>query len=160
MHAPHLRSCTASALGALHIPQHLCLRNLTLYKDMSTSSVSSAPYIGWTLRHYLHDYVGRVYALRHAEHIDPEARLNIAYSATFLLFISLPVIGFALEHLWHYMVLAVFSGLQTVGVMMVTTAVHAYLLDGYPEGSGEVGAWVSASRNWSGLWRRISRSSG
>ena len=49
------------------------------------------------------------------------------------------------------MVLAVFSAVQTVGVMIVTTAINAYLLDCYPEGSGEVGAWVTASRNWSGF---------
>ena len=111
----------------------------------------AGPLIGWALGHYLHDYVGRVYALRHHGHIDPEARLIVAYPATLLLFISLLVIGFALEHLWHYMVLALFSGLQCVGVMIVTTAVNAYLLDAYPEGSGEVGAWVTASRNWSGF---------
>lgn len=49
------------------------------------------------------------------------------------------------------MVLAVFSAVQTIGAMIVTTAINAYLLDCYPEGSGEVGAWVTASRNWSGF---------
>ena len=49
------------------------------------------------------------------------------------------------------MVLAVFSTLQCVGAMIVTTAINAYLLDSYPEGSGEVGAWITASRNWSGF---------
>lgn len=101
--------------------------------------------------HWLHDTVGRLYARRHNGHIDPEARLIIAYPATALLFVSVIVIGFALERHWHYMVLAVFSALQTVGVMIVTTAINSYLLDCYPEGSGEVGAWVTASRNWSGF---------
>ena len=49
------------------------------------------------------------------------------------------------------MVLAVLRTLQCVAVMIVTTAINAYLLDSYPEGSGEVGAWVTASRNWSGF---------
>lgn len=49
------------------------------------------------------------------------------------------------------MVLAVFSAVQTVGLMVVTTAINAYLLDSYPEGSGEVGAWITASRNWGGF---------
>ena len=99
----------------------------------------------------MHDTVGRLYACRHDGHIDPEARLIIAYPASVLLFIAVLVIGFALEHRWHYMILAVFSAVQTVGVMIVTTAINAYLLDSYPEGSGEVGAWVTASRNWSGF---------
>lgn len=49
------------------------------------------------------------------------------------------------------MVIAVFAALQCIGVMIVTTAINAYLLDCYPEGSGEVGAWVTASRNWAGF---------
>lgn len=107
--------------------------------------------IGWFVGHWLHDAVGRQYARRHNGYIDPEARLIIAYPASVLLFVAVIVIGFALEHQWHYMILAVFSAVQTVGVMIVTTAINAYLLDSYPEGSGEVGAWVTASRNWSGF---------
>jgi len=98
----------------------------------------------------MHDYAGRMYGRRYG-HIDPEARLIIAYPATLLLFVALLVLGFALQHQWHYMILAVFSAVQTIGLMIVTTAVNAYLLDGYPEGSGEVGAWITASRNWGGF---------
>lgn len=108
------------------------------------------PLIGWFVGHWLHDYAGRTYSRRHG-HIDPEARLTIAYPATLLLFVALLVLGFALQHRWHYMVLGVFSAVQTVGLMIVTTAINAYLLDGYPEGSGEVGAWITASRNWGGF---------
>jgi len=107
-------------------------------------------FLGWFAGHWLHDTVGEHYARQYGR-IDPEARLLIAYPATLLLFIALLVLGFALEHRWHHMILAVFSCVQCVGVMIVTTAINAYLLDCYPEGSGEVGAWVSASRNWSGF---------
>jgi len=37
-------------------------------------------------------------------------------------------------------VLAVFVAGQVMGIMIATVAVNAYLLDSYPEGSGEVGA--------------------
>ncbi|KAL8951242.1 MAG: hypothetical protein Q9222_002770 [Ikaeria aurantiellina] len=107
--------------------------------------------LGWLAGHYLHDAVGRYYLRRHAGRLDPEARLIIAYPATLILCLSLLVLGFALQHQWHYMVLAVFAAMQCFGIMIVTTAVNAYLLDCYPEGSGEVSAWISASRNWAGF---------
>ena len=49
------------------------------------------------------------------------------------------------------MVLAVFFAAQVAGVMIMTVAVNAYLLDAYPEGSGEVGAWVNFSRSMGGF---------
>lgn len=106
---------------------------------------------GWFAGHFLHDAVGRRYTERHGGRLDPEARLIITYPATVILSASLVVLGLALEHRWHYMVLAAFAAAQCFGVMIVTTAINAYLLDCYPEGSGEVSAWVTASRNWAGF---------
>ena len=107
--------------------------------------------VGWLAGHWLHDAFGRYYARRHNGRIDAEARLIITYPATILLGICLIVLGLAIQNVWYYMVLAVFAAVQCVGVMIVTTAINAYLLDCYPEGSGEVSAWVTASRNWSGF---------
>ncbi|KAL8816678.1 MAG: hypothetical protein Q9223_004345 [Gallowayella weberi] len=106
---------------------------------------------GWLAGHFLHDAIGRFYTRRHVGRLDPEARLIITYPATLILGVSLIVLGFALQHQWHYMVLAVFAATQCFGVMIVTTAINAYLLDCYPEGSGEVSAWITASRNWAGF---------
>ncbi|KAF4272852.1 hypothetical protein CNMCM8812_008345 [Aspergillus fumigatus] len=107
--------------------------------------------IGWLTGHYLHDAVGTFYMNRHQGRLHPEARLIIVYPATILCCVSLIVLGFAFERHWHYMVIAVFAAMQCSSMMIITTAINAYLLDCYPEGSGEVGAWVTASRNWGGF---------
>ena len=48
------------------------------------------------------------------------------------------------------MVLAVFFATQIAGILMSTAGVDAYLLDAYPEGSGDVGAWINLSRAFGG----------
>ncbi|KAI9713803.1 MAG: hypothetical protein M1820_000533 [Bogoriella megaspora] len=102
--------------------------------------------IGWFLGHWLHDACGNYYTRRHSGRIEPEARLIITYPATVLLAVSLLIIGFAIDRHWHYMIIAVFAAVQCVGIMVATTAINAYLLDCYPEGSGEVSAWVAIGR--------------
>ena len=49
------------------------------------------------------------------------------------------------------MVLAVFVAGQVTGIMIATVALNAYLLDAYPEGSGEVGAWINVGRTLGGF---------
>lgn len=107
--------------------------------------------LGWLAGHFLHDAVGRFYTRRHGGRLDPEARLIITYPATLILCLSLIILGLSFQYKWHYMVIAIFATMQCFGVMIVTTAINAYLLDCYPEGSGEVSAWITASRNWSGF---------
>lgn len=65
--------------------------------------------------------------------------------------ISILVIGFTLQNTWHWSVLAVFFAGQVMGIMIATVAVNAYLLDSYPEGSGEVGAWILVGRTMGGF---------
>ena len=88
---------------------------------------------------------------RHAGHIEPEARLIIIWLASPVMAVSILVLGFALQHTYHYMVIAVFFAGQVVGIMIATVAVNAYLLDVYPEGSGEVGAWIIVGKAMGGF---------
>ena len=107
--------------------------------------------IGAVAGHWLHDLVGKYYLKRHNGHIEPEARLIIIWLATPIMAVSILVLGYTLENRWHWSLLAVFMAGQVVGIMIATTAVNAYLLDSYPEGSGEVGAWIVVGRTQGGF---------
>ena len=88
---------------------------------------------------------------RHSGHIEPEARLIIIWLASPIMAISILVLGFAIQHTYHYMIIAVFCAGQVTGIMIATVALNAYLLDAYPEGSGEVGAWIVVGRTLGGF---------
>lgn len=107
--------------------------------------------LGAVLGHWLHDLVALYHSRRHAGRVEPEARLIIIWLATPIMAVSILVLGFALQRTWHYMVIAVFMAGQVCGIMIATTAVNAYLLDSYPEGSGEVGAWIVVGRTMGGF---------
>ena len=47
--------------------------------------------------------------------------------------------------------LAVGWFLHNFATVVLTTALYAYCLDAYPEGSGEVAAWLNAARTWGGF---------
>ena len=65
--------------------------------------------------------------------------------------IGIVLIGYGLQRVWHYMAIAVSMGLFVFGVMIVTTAVNAYVLDSYPEAPGEVSAWINTGRTVGGF---------
>ncbi|KAF2163170.1 hypothetical protein M409DRAFT_57831 [Zasmidium cellare ATCC 36951] len=107
--------------------------------------------LGEVFGHWIHDMIGRFYIKRHNGRIDPEARLIICYLAGVLMAVGLLILGFALQYHWHWAYLAVFDGMQVAGINLATTAVNAYLLDSYPEGSGEVCAWITVGRTLGGF---------
>ena len=107
--------------------------------------------LGAVLGHWLHDMVGTYYMRRHNGVIEPEARLIIIWLASPIMAISVLILGFALQETWHYMAIAVFCAGQVCGIMIATVALNAYLLDAYPEGSGEVGAWIVVGRTLGGF---------
>ena len=61
------------------------------------------------------------------------------------------LLGFSLERAWHFMVTAVAWGLYVFGIMISTTAINAYVLDSYPEASGEVAVWINFGRTLGGF---------
>lgn len=42
-------------------------------------------------------------------------------------------------------------GMYVFGIMITTVAINAYGLDSYPEGSGEVAAWINMARTTGGF---------
>lgn len=65
--------------------------------------------------------------------------------------IGIVLVGCGLQRVWHYMLIAVSMGLFVFGIMVVTTAINAYVLDSYPEAPGEVSAWINAGRTVGGF---------
>ncbi|KAF4547207.1 Hypothetical protein D9617_53g017780 [Elsinoe fawcettii] len=107
--------------------------------------------LGWFLGHYMHDFVSQWQVGRKAVATGPEARLLIIYPASLLMFTSLVVIGFALEGRWHFMTLAVPAASQCGAIMIMTTAVNAYLFEKYPGSVGDTGTWLANGRIFGGF---------
>lgn len=88
---------------------------------------------------------------RHNGVLEPEARLSVIWFSTPFIVAGLILIGFCLERGYHYMLTSLAWGLYVFGVMISTVSIASYNLDCYPEGSGEVGAWLNQSRTIGGF---------
>jgi hypothetical protein len=106
--------------------------------------------LGEALGHWLHDFIANQYVRSHKGHFEPEIRLRAIWFSTPFMLAGLIFMGFCLERGYHYMLTSLAWGLYVFGIMVTTVAVNAYCLDSYPEGSGEVAAWLnmSVSPSW------------
>ncbi|KZS89859.1 MFS general substrate transporter [Sistotremastrum niveocremeum HHB9708] len=107
--------------------------------------------LGQIIGHFLHDALANHYVRRHAGKFEPEARLRAVWISEPFMITGLVVLGFALQRGWHYMVAAIGWALFVFGIMITTVALQAYMLDSYPEGSGEVSAWLNFGRTTGGF---------
>ncbi|KAE8377566.1 major facilitator superfamily domain-containing protein [Aspergillus bertholletiae] len=110
-----------------------------------------AAIIGELAGHWLHDYLARFATKRNEGRLEPEARLLAVWVATPFMLAGIILMGFALEGAYHYMLTALGWGCYVFGIMIVTVAINAYVLDSYPEASGEVAAWVNFGRTTGGF---------
>ncbi|KAK9458910.1 major facilitator superfamily domain-containing protein [Lipomyces oligophaga] len=110
-----------------------------------------ATVFGEIFGHYFNDFIAVRYIRRHKGHFEPEARLTTIYVGSVFVIAGLILSGFALQHLYHWAILAVGWGLYVFGVMLDTVAILAYLLDCYPEASGEVAAIICMGRTVGGF---------
>ncbi|KKK12518.1 hypothetical protein AOCH_000045 [Aspergillus ochraceoroseus] len=107
--------------------------------------------LGEIAGHWLHDMIAANAARRNNGHLEPEARLIATWFATPFMVAGLILLGFALEDGYHYMLTSLGWGLYVFGIMIVTVAVNSYVLDSYPEASGEVAAWINFGRTAGGF---------
>ncbi|KAF7595529.1 hypothetical protein BBP40_005564 [Aspergillus hancockii] len=110
-----------------------------------------AAIIGELAGHWLHDFLAAVATRRNNGRLEPEARLLAIWLATPFMIAGLILLGFALEGEYHYMLTSLGWGCYVFGIMIVTVAINAYVLDSYPEASGEVAAWINFGRTAGGF---------
>lgn len=110
-----------------------------------------AALLGELTGHWLHDFIAKRYIRLHNGHFEPEVRLSAIYLSTPFMLAGLLLLGFCLERGYHFMITSLAWGLYVFGIMVTTVALTAYNLDSYPEGSGEVAAWINFARTIGGF---------
>lgn len=110
-----------------------------------------AAILGEIAGHWLHDILAVMAARRNHGRLEPEARLTATWISTPFMVAGLILLGFALERHYHYMLAALGWGCYVFGIMITTVAINAYVLDSYPEASGEVAAWINFGRSTGGF---------
>ncbi|TAQ88665.1 hypothetical protein B7494_g3034 [Chlorociboria aeruginascens] len=110
-----------------------------------------AAILGEVIGHWLHDLAGRIFMRRNNGVLEPEARLIVIWLSTPFVVSGLILLGFCLQNGYHYMLTSLAWGLYVFGIMITTVAIASYNLDCYPEGSGEVGAWLNQFRTIGGF---------
>jgi MFS family permease len=110
-----------------------------------------ATVLGEIAGHFVFDLSAKMYRKSHRGVLEPEARLIPIWFAMPIMVLGITLLGFSLERKWHFMVMAVVWGLFVFGIIVCTTGINAYLLDAYPEASGEVAAWINFGRTIGGF---------
>ncbi|KAL2415722.1 hypothetical protein ABEF95_004306 [Exophiala dermatitidis] len=125
------------------------------YRNLA--AIYTAPVIGAVLGlvvgHFMFDFIGKLWARTHGGLIDPESRLILVWLILPFKLVGYNLIGATLHHApaWSWWVLAVGWCMHNFATIVTTTAVSAYLLDSYPEASGECAAWLNFSRTLGGF---------
>ena len=102
-----------------------------------------ATFCAWSIGHWLHDGVAKLYIKRHKGHLEPEARLIVSWIVFPGFLACMIVIGFAFQRSYHWAISAVFWGIYIFCLDITTVSVNAYLMDCYPAESGYVGMWIN-----------------
>lgn len=107
--------------------------------------------LGIPIGHYLFDFIGKLWAKRNNGVIPPEARLIPLWIVLPLKIAGYNMIGITMGRHLNIWVLIIGWGMHNLATILTTTAVGAYLIDCYPEASGESAAWLNFSRTVAGF---------
>ncbi len=102
--------------------------------------------IGEAFGHYFNDYLTARYVKRHNGLFVPESRLWTNYIGAIFMVPGLVLVGQTLQHHLHWVGIVFGWGMFQFGVMIVSVATIAYVLDCYPTASGEVSALINFAR--------------
>ncbi|KAJ5756898.1 uncharacterized protein N7511_007080 [Penicillium nucicola] len=105
----------------------------------------------YIIAHWLHDLLAKFHMKRNEGRFDPESRLIITWFTMPFMLAGLLIIGFTLQRHYHYMLVALGWGFYTFGLTLNSASVNMYVLNSYPEASGEVGMWINFSRTAGGF---------
>lgn len=107
--------------------------------------------LGVPIGHFLFDFIGKLWARRHNGVIAPEARLIPIWIILPLKIAGYNMIGLTMGRHLNIWVLIIGWGMHNLATVLTTSAVGAYLIDAYPEASGESAAWLNFSRTVAGF---------
>jgi hypothetical protein len=102
--------------------------------------------IGEGFGHWFNDYIANYFVNNHGGVFVPETRLYTTYIGGVLMIPGLVLVGETLQHHLHWVGIVFGWGMFQVGVMLVSVATVAYVLDCYPSASGEVSALINLGR--------------
>ena len=111
----------------------------------------TAVIIGEIFGHFFNDFIVRSYTRRHQMRFVPEVRLWTTYLGASLMIPGLILVGQTLHHHLHWTGMVFGWGMHVVGVMLMSVAIAAYILDCFPSAAGEVSAWFNFIRPFLGF---------
>jgi hypothetical protein len=115
----------------------------------------SAPTVGVILGeiagHFLNDLVATRYTKLHKGIFKPEGRLPVNFIAAIFLVPGLVLVGQTLHYRLHWLGIVFGWGIYNFGIILASVSISAYVLDCYPDGSGEVSGWLNLFRTGCGM---------
>ncbi|KAK5076937.1 hypothetical protein LTR64_005583 [Lithohypha guttulata] len=119
------------------------------------AAIYTSPVIGALLAvpvgYFMFDFIGALYAKRHNGVISPEARLIPIWLVLPLKIAGYNMIGITMGRHLNIWILIIGWGMHNLATVLTTSAVGAYLIDCYPEASGESAAWLNFARTIAGF---------